>query len=315
MNKYLTIALTTVLFFNLTTHAQTVYELDQVKQLPTIDKKNMNIIASSVQQLFDNAIKEPLKYSTAEATNETVYAFYDSDDDGKLHKINPQNGKQYSISDSSDLRKNQFSTYGKKEPQISLHFNLTFDVNGKLLVPEKIYVISFRTEDNKKTRAIQQIGLLAFELTLPDSIKAELSQVKLQNLAKKDVNSLTGGLSPVSIKLPFELKYGSNVSNVTSGKATKRGDAIDISIGRYFDGNEEKEHLISLLKEKSDILSYKKGEFNFTIETSYFGCFTGFNIVADNIIANRKSKTSSQGFSIKKETVISFSGEGKKIKK
>jgi len=296
--------------------AQKIYELDEVKQIPVIDNSNMDIIASSIQKLFIDAIKNPLKASTPLAANETVYAFYDSDEDRKLHKINPTNGKQYTISDSTRLRLNQIKWYRNEMVETSLLFNLTFDENGKLIVPEKINVISYRKEDVKKNNStyIEQVGLLAFELIITDSIKIELSKVKLKTLAGIDVNSLTGGVKPVSIKCPFNLKYGLYKSDETKGHAIKRGDNIDISLDRYFKDEEEKFSIINMLKKQTEILTYKKGEFDFSIIKETFYRNVGFNIVADNIIANRVSKTSDGGSSTQTEKVISFSGTGKKIK-
>ncbi len=297
-------------------NAQKIYELDEVKQLPTIDNSNMDIIAATIQQLFIEVLKDPIKYSTLSATEETVYSFYDSDEDRKLHKINPVNGKQYTSSDSTRLRLNQVSSYRNDIIETSLFFNLTFDENGKLVVPEKINVISYRREDVKRNGStyIENVGLLAFELIITEDAKIQLSKVQLKNLAGIDVNSLTGGVKPVSIKCPFNLKYGISKSGETKGHAVKRGNFIDVSLSRYFKDTEEKTNIINLLKLQTEILTYKKGEFDFIIvkESSYRN--VGFNIVADNIIANRVSKTSSGGSSTQAERVISFSGEGKKLK-
>lgn len=317
MKNNLTFTLLTLLLLNFTTtQAQKIYELHEVKQIPTIANDNMDIIASSIQKMFTDAIKDPQKNSTTAAANEVVYSFYDSDEDRKLHQMNPSNGKQYTVSDSSRLRLNQINSYRKEMSETSLLFNLTFDENGKLIVPEKINVISYRTEDVKKNRStyVEQVGLLAFELVVSDSIKKQLAQVKLKTLAQIDVNSLTGGLKPVAILCPFNFKCGSYQSDKTKGHAIKKGDNIDISIEGYFKDSDEKDKIINILKEKSEILTYKKGEFDFIIakEVSYRS--VGFNIVADNIIANRISKTSTGGSSKKVDKVISFSGEGKKIK-
>ena len=138
--------------------------------------------------------------------------------------------------------------------------------------------------------------------------------MQLKTLAGIDVNSLTGGVKPVAIKCPFNFKFGVSKSGETKGHAIKRGDYIDVSLTRYFKDTEEKNSIINLLKQQTDILTYKKGEFDFLIikESSYRS--VGFNIVADNIIANRVSKTSNGGSSTQIEKVISFSGEGKKLK-
>ena len=296
MTKKMTFALATVLLLNLTATAQT-YELDQVRQVPSIDESNMKIIAFSVQKLFDEVIKEPEKYSSIKAVSETVYGFYDTDGDGKLDKVNPRNGKQYYTSDSEELKKNN-----------RFLFNLTFDEKGNLVVPEKIYVISNREEE--KDRRILTVGLIAFELPIPESVRIELTKVRLQNIAKADVNSLTGGLNPVTIKIPFNLKYGASKSTETAGKAIKSGDNIKISISRYFKGVEEENKFISMLKEQTDILEYKKGEFDFIIEASSFGYHIDINIMRDMVWSSQP-----KSFSVVTEKVKSFTGQGKKIKK
>lgn len=296
MTKKLTFALATVLLLNLTATAQ-IYELDQVRQVPSIDESNMKIIAFTVQKLFDEVIKEPEKYSSIKAVSETVYGFYDTDGDGRLDKVNPRNGKQYSSSDSEELKKNN-----------RFLFNLIFDEKGNLVVPEKIYVISNREEE--KDRRILTVGLIAFELPISESVRAELLKVRLQNIAKADVNSLTGGLNPVTIKIPFNLKYGASKSTETTGKALKSGDNIKISISRYFKGVEEENKFISMLKEQTDILEYKKGEFDFIIEASSFGYHIDINIMRDMVWSSQP-----KSFSVVTEKVKSFTGQGKKIKK
>jgi len=312
MKKKILIPIATVLISLTGLNAQKIYELDEVKQLPTIDNSNMDIIAASIQQLFIEALKDPINYSTISATEETICAFYDSDEDIKLQKVNPIRGKQYTSSDSTRLRLNQISSYRNDIVETSLFFNLTFDDSGKLLVPEKINVISYRREGVKKNGSTynENVGLLAFELIVNESIKNLLSKIQLKTNAGIDVNSLTGEVKPVAIKCPFNFKYGVSKLSETKGHAIKRGDHIDIKLTRHFKNIEEKNSIINLLKQQTDILTYKKGEFDFLIikESSYRN--VGFNIVADNIFINRVSKTSNGGSSTQIERVISFSGEG-----
>ena len=297
MTKKLPFALAIVLLLNLPTMAQT-FEIDLIKQVPSITANNMKIIAVSVQKLFEEAIKNPDKNSSLKAVSDTVYGFYDIDGDRKLDKVNPRNGKQYTASDNEGLKKNS-----------SLLFNLTFEDSGNLIVPEKIYVISNRDED-QEDRTIKTVGLLAFELTMTESIKSELSKVKLQDLAKTDVNSLTGGLNPVAIKIPFDLSFNASEAHETKGKAVKNIDLIDITINRYFKGWEEKEKFIKMLKEQTDILEYKKGDFEFVIEENSFDYHIDINIQRDIVWSSQPTR-----FLVKTEKLKSFSGDGKKIKK
>ena len=113
--------------------AQKIYELNDLKQIPDIDEDNMKIIALSIVDLYKNAIKTPEKYSSDEAVKDTVYLFYDKNWNGKLNKINPSNGEKYSSIKNEELEKNN-----------RLLFNLNFDESGNLIVPEKIFVISYQ---------------------------------------------------------------------------------------------------------------------------------------------------------------------------
>ena len=303
MTKKITFAFATMLFFYLTIKAQT-YELDQVKQIPSISPKNMGALASSIKKLFDDAIKEPEKNSTTKAVSETVYGFYDKREvKNRYQKVNPISGAQYTSNDADELRKNN-----------RLLFNLTFDEKGNLLVPEKIYVISNREED-QKDRTIKKVGRLAFELTVTDSIKTELSKLHLQNLAKVDINSLTGALNPVTIQLPFDLHYGITRPEPTSGNVTKSGDQIHLTLKRYLKDDVEEIKYIDILKKYSELLEYKRGEFEFRIEESYIFTSVKINILVDTMLYGSDKEISTGGVSTKVETVTEFKGDGKKIKK
>jgi len=293
MKKVVTVFLATIAI-SLSTFAQT-YELDKVRQMPSIDEDNIKVIAFEIQELYATTIKNPEKNSTIKAVSETVSTFYKPSN--KYVKVNPINGKQYTSNDKEDLDKNT-----------RLLFNLTFDENGKLIVPDKIYVISHREED-QADRTIKKVGLIAFQLIITDDIKTKLSKVTLQHLAKADINSMTGELKPVSIKIPFELSAGLPKLYNTKGKVTKRGDNIYISIDRYFKGNEEQE-IIELIKKQTDILDYKKGNFDFVLEKKTQGCHLDFNIMRGMMYSSQP-----KSFSVETKTIKSFTGEGKKITK
>ena len=123
MKKKILISIATVLITMTGLNAQKIYELDEVKQVPYVDEDNMKTIAFTLVDLYKTAVKTPEKYSTDEATNNTVYLFYDTDWDGRFNKINPRNGEKYSADKKSDLEQND-----------RLLFNLTFDENGNLVV-------------------------------------------------------------------------------------------------------------------------------------------------------------------------------------
>ena len=282
-----------ICFSSLNSNAQTV-ELDQVKQLPSISKRNMQAIAIVANNLYKLAKIEPIKYSNIKAVSETVYAFYDVDWNGSLDKVNPLNGRRFSEENRSDLDSNN-----------RLLFNLEFDEQGKLIVPEFLYVISCR-EETQDDRKIVTVGSIAFELPTRE-YQDLLSKISLTNLAKTDINSLTGDLNPVAVKIPFELAIYEREPRITNGEAIKRGDRIDITINRYFDGIEEKEKFIKMLKTETDIQEYKKGRFNFSIAKTETKFYFDMNIPRGSMVSMQSTE-----FSIYNETVATFEGEGKK---
>lgn len=296
MKKKILISIATVLITMTGLNAQKIYELDEVKQVPYVDEDNMKTIAFTLVDLYKTAIKTPEKYSTDEATNNIVYLFYDTDWDGRFNKVNPRNGEKYSADKKNDLEQND-----------RLLFNLTFDESGNLVLPEKVFVISYR--ETEVDRTIKPIGLIAFELIIPDSTKSKLKNVKLKNTAAVDKNSMTGGLTPVKILIPFDLSFGYGRSKETSGTAVKRGDFIDISISRYFRDENEKLQMIELLKANSELMQYKKGTFQFVIEEKFYNYHIDVNIGRDMFYSSQP-----KSFSVSTEHVKSFSGEGKKLK-
>lgn len=283
-----------VIFFNsLNSYGQTV-ELDEVKQLPSISRRNMQAIALVANNLYKLAKLEPTKYSNIKAVSETVYAFYDVDWNGTLDKINPLNGRRFSEESRGDLDVNN-----------RLLFNLDFDEQGKLIVPEFLYVISCR-EETQEDRKIVTVGSIAFKLPT-EEYQDLLSKILLTNLAKTDINSLTGELNPVAVKIPFELAIYEREPRITNGEAIKRGDRIDISIERYFDGIKEKEEFIEMIKAETDIQEYKKGRFNFSIAKTETEFYFDMNIPRGLMVSMQAIK-----FSVYNEKVATFEGEGKR---
>ena len=140
---------------------------------------------------------------------------------------------------------------------------------------------------------------------IPDSIKTKLKSVKLKNAAAVDKNSLSGGLSPVSISIPFNLSFGYDEPNETSGTVIKRGNLIDISIKRYFRGVEEKEQFMELLKNNSELMQYKKGTFQFVIEEKHYGYRIDINIGRDMFLSSQPKSFSISSISVKSLTSTS----------
>jgi len=296
MKKLTLLLIATVFIFSHGLYAQRIYELDEVKQIPYIDEDNMKTIAFSIYDLYQKAIESPERNSTHEAIEDTIFLFYDTDWDGVLNKINPLSGKKYAVNEKSSLEENNI-----------LLFNLTFNANRSLIIPEKIFVVSYRKIE--VNRAFKQVGLLAFELTLSDSLRTVLKNVKLYSPAAVDKNSLSGGLSPVKVLIPFNLRFGNRKSKEKSGIVIKRGDFLDVSLDRYRIGD-EKHSIIEALKNNTELMQYKKGSFQFIMVENNFGYSIDVNIGRDAIVRSQP-----KSFSIPSISIKSFTGKGKKLKK
>ena len=85
----------------------------------------------------------------------------------------------------------------------------------------------------------------------------------------------------------------------------KRGDLINL-ICR----TNEYDHIIEILKYKSELMQYKKGDFQFVIEEKQYDYCIDINIAWGNLYNSQVKR-----FSISSFSVNSFTGEGKKIKK
>ena len=239
---FLMLAFCTITVFSF---GQRAYELDELKQIPTVDEPNMEIIATTVWAMYKDAIKAPEASSTIEAVNEVVYGFYDYYSDGVLKKVNPMKGQQFTSFGKQDLEKNN-----------RLRFNLTFDEYGKLVVPNKILLISYRNEEvyENSQRKILIKGELSFECTVSDSVKSKLSSVRLQKVAKADKNSLSHDLSVVRTLVPFDIEKQEGVrgykgaNEVYYGEVMKKNNELVLrepsSHFQYDDSD-----VISLLKE------------------------------------------------------------------
>jgi hypothetical protein len=271
-----------LLFNSATGFGQKVYELDEVKQIPYIDESNMEIIANAMWASYKEVIKNPEGFSTLRSAEEVVNGFYDYYSDGVLKKVNPVRGKQYSVLNKADLEKNN-----------RLRFNLSFDESGKILIPEKLYIISYRNEEvsENSERKIYMRGLVSFEFPVSDSIKSKLITVRLQRLAKADKNSLTRELLPVRILLPFDLEKQEgttgykNANEVYYGEVMKKNSILTL---RYPSNHFEYEDstIVNMLKEQTNIMTYKKGLFSFEIRTKYSGVNIDINIFKDTFIAS-----------------------------
>jgi hypothetical protein len=281
---------------NLGIKAQKIYEFNELKLIPYIDENNMKTIVFSVVELYKLAKNNPEQYSCI-APIDTIYEYYDTNRDGMLNKINPITGVSYSIDKKNDLDKNQ-----------RLLFNLIFDEYGVLQVPEKIIVISYRTETINNR--IETKGQIAFEIPISSEIRKNLSKVKLARSAGISTNSLTGELTPVKVLIPFNAGFGVAKPKEIKGNGMKKGDNIDFYTPGYFRLEAEKKHIFNLLKETTELLEYKNCSFSFLIEQKEYTYSIDTNIMYPMTVSGQAKSFSEKTLSIK-----SFTGQGRKLKK
>lgn len=320
--RKVTLIVLTLSLLTISAIAQTK-EFDQIKQVPFVDKESMKILVTSIWTLYQDAIKNPEQTSTSQAARETVYAYYDRTSSGKLDKVNPANGKKFSISDTAELNKNN-----------QLLFNLTFDVEGNLIIPNKVNVISNRWSDGRNYGS--RIGFVAIELNISDSVKQRFATIKLKRVAKADINSLAGNISPVAIKIPFKVSTSkSERIERVYGKVVKDKDRFQFSFTEAwnamdFEGTstasqkqeiteELKSQATEIIKESSELSEYKNGTFTFVVEkrTPLDNYEIDVNILRDNMVWSSETQSTSTSTlrGTSKFKVLKFEGNGKKLKK
>ncbi|MBC7384057.1 MAG: hypothetical protein H7296_13915 [Bacteroidia bacterium] len=284
------------LYLPFTLTAQT-YDLDKVKSIPSIDESNMKIIATSVWILYGQALKDPIKFSNSIAADDTVYAFKDFEINDKYEKLSWVRGKQYTLCNRDELDSNN-----------RLLFNLKFDVTGKLIIPEKLYVISHRQET--LDGVILTKGCRSFELKVTDSIKAELEKVKLERVVLGRIG-LKGEYTPVEIKIPFNLSHleSSQSIKVKLVINKKRFDIFSEEKGLIYDNDT---NLIKAMLEflEYKLLQYKKAQYTFGFVRDAEGLQIDMNIRRHNIWTSQQTKN----FPAFTYRVVNFEGKGVKCR-
>ncbi len=250
---------------------KTLYELNELQKIPSVDQANMDKLAEAAYRVFQQIKLSPEKYATNAIRNTAncVYLYYDVNGDGNLKKINPRKGQKYTDDYRDSVMQND-----------RLLFNLSFDETGKVIAPDKFYVISY--QEIELHRNISDAGLVAFEVPTNDSVKNELAKIRLSGLA-------IAAAVPVSVIIPFNLQCKSFTDyNPTEGIGTKRGKSIEI---RKLDGfawyEKEEAVIIEKIKTQSDIMQYRKADFKFSIPYDGFSCNLDINIGRDIVYSSR----------------------------
>lgn len=266
-----------VFYLPISIAAQT-FELDAVKQVPSIDESNMKLIALSVWFLYENAMKAPLKYSNPAAAYNTVFTYKDAEINGKHGKLSSVDGRLYTLCYKDELELNN-----------RLLFNLQFDVTGKLIVPDKIYVISNRQEPVNGDMLTK--GCYAFELFVTDSIKTELIKVKLERTALSGFVNKKGEFNAVEVKIPFQLTHLKNSQNIQSTLVikNKKFQLFSDEKGSVYANDT---NLINAILEFMEykLLQYKSGTFKFVVIRYVSGVQLDFNIQRNNVWNSQQTK-------------------------
>lgn len=264
------------------------YELDKVKQKPYLNEAPMKALADVVLAAYAAAIQSPQEHSTAMAAEETVYAFYDINSDGRLDKLNARQGKRFTVEDTADLAKDD-----------RLMFSLLFDANGTLQMPDKLNVIAHREE--QQGRSIKEVGLLAFQLPLTQEQKTQLEAVKLKVTAKVDMNSMTGDLKPVPVLLPFTLTRDKPTTHLIEGTITKNMGRTYLSLNSF---NSMQSQIDELLKNEPLLLKATYQDFAFTVAYNTSGYNIDVRELRDNFIV--RSNSQAKSFNTNTLTVSKF---------
>jgi hypothetical protein len=282
-------------------NAQKIYELDEVSKIPIIDRENMEVIAFTISDLYKETIKTPEIYSTDSAVKSKVFLYFKIRDK-TIIKSKSISGLEFSRNQTPDIENNN-----------RLLFNLIFNENGELFVPDKLFVISYR---NDYRGEVTKTNLTSFELKISDSLRTTLQNVKLQRPGLVDKNSLSGDLSPVKVLIPFDLSFRPlTPTEIRNFERTEIDVSIYIKEGNIeftFGGRLDepiKQKLIKLIEEHTDLSQYFNGRLYFKIEQRIFNTSIGYNMEND-IFVNTESV--GVGFNISTFSVKSVMGEVKK---
>jgi hypothetical protein len=273
------------------------FELHQVKQIPGIDEKNMRNIAFAVWSAYEEVLASPEVFSTAAAMRETVSSFYDTDFEGLHARLQTLKGNRYTCVSSADLVQNN-----------RLLFNLRFDANGQLVVPDTIRFVSHRLEekDGKKFFLMP----FAFEVKLNDSIKAAMEEIVLEHVALRRVDSLSDELVPVAVKVPFILHVNTLHSEfwgslkVTDSKGSLALEGVPMpEVNRDV-------WLSQLPFFETTMLKYREGVFRILFARNTKNYTVDLNIRRDKVWKSSQTRS----FAVKSYAIVRSEGKGELTK-
>lgn len=254
-------------------------ELDYFKgKAPSISKEDMQTIGMTIINLVEIIKKTPNDYLAKNDELDTVYSYFSFNSNTYLEKVNPKYGLMYNNVPSIEIAAFRYATV-----------NLIFDGRGKLILQDKLGVILY---DDKGS-----FNNCNFKVNFNDTLRTNLNQVKLN------------GNHGVQIKIPITVFYFKQEGNTYEGVVTKQNEKIDVNVDGYILHPSILESLKKALIEKTDIINYKKGRFNFKLNYSDFSCNTDYNIIVNGGGYSAFNKS----FQYTSIDILDFNGKGKRI--
>jgi hypothetical protein len=272
------------------TNAQKVYELNEINQIPYINKSDMKTIAYSLFELYKTEIKSPEKLSNSDLIEVKVRCFV-LINSNLILQYDSLIGLNYTSMHQIDLEKND-----------KIFFNLFFNENGSIDISDNLNVISCRTDNIEN---FVRNSAFALNLSLPDSLINKLKKINLETVAAIDINSLNNELKPVKIKIPFKVAFYERPSEKITGTVEKRGERVGFNFNYL--NEDEKNQIIKIIETKTDLMQYKKGLFEFVLKRRIFEYYITFCF--DWQMYYSSQPTDIRINSIELET---FTGQGKK---
>jgi len=187
--------------------------------LPKINDENGELLSETIYSLFNEGLSNPSIYSTRESTEEIIYYYADTDYNGRLEEYNPQQGKRFvTYKDKTVLDENRI-----------LISNIKFSSDGKMIIPDSLTIISYKEQN----RYSQLVNAISFRIPIDQNSRNLLKRVKLSSSAFADINSLTGGLTPVNVIIPIEFYHTVNEDEFANCKIKVRRGSVNFEITQF----------------------------------------------------------------------------------
>jgi hypothetical protein len=175
-------------------NCQSYYTLDKRDKLPKYGSQNIDSVFVVINNAFLKALKTPEQIEFE--PNRKILLFSEGDE-GKLKISEAYIGQPYNDKYKVLIAENYL-----------LCFNLNFDEKGLLVVPKKLFAISFKESISEFGQNID--NFIGLNITLTDYEKSVLSRFKLDCPAAVFVDETESSYKNVNVSIPFDLSYSSN---------------------------------------------------------------------------------------------------------